>query len=36
MKYNFTINEIPKETAIEMIQKYHYSNIPYQRLINTS
>lgn len=26
MKYNFTINEIPKETAIEMIQKYHYSN----------
>ena len=26
MKYNFTINEISKETAIEMIQKYHYSN----------
>lgn len=26
MKYKFDIKEIPKETALEMVQKYHYSN----------
>ena len=26
MKYNFTVKEITKDEALEMIQKYHYSN----------
>lgn len=26
MKYNFEVKEIDKETALEMVQKYHYSN----------
>lgn len=26
MKYNFDIKEVSKETALDMIQKYHYSN----------
>lgn len=26
MKYNFIIKEVSKETALDMIQKYHYSN----------
>lgn len=26
MKYNFEIKEVSKDTALEMVQKYHYSN----------
>lgn len=26
MKYNFKIEEVTKYTALDMIQKYHYSN----------
>lgn len=26
MKYNFEIKEVSKEVALDMIQKYHYSN----------
>ncbi len=26
MKYNFEIKEVSKDTALDMIQKYHYSN----------
>lgn len=27
MKYKFSIEEIDKKTALEMVQKYYYSNI---------